>query len=188
MKVLVTAASKHGATREIAERIAETLESKGLLADCHHPGEVSSLDRYWAVVLGSSVYFGSWIDSARNFVERFASELRDRPVWLFSSGPIGHPPRPEGEAVDVARVRESTGALEHQIFSGRLDKSVLGFGERAIVSALRASEGDFRDWAAIESWASHVADQLSTLGASDAHPGEPRATGARPVKGGVSSG
>ena len=32
------------------------------------------------------------------------------------------------------------------MFPGRLEKKRLSFGERAIVLALRAPEGDFRDW------------------------------------------
>ena len=36
----------------------------------------------------------------------------------------------------------------------------LAFPERAIVSALRVPEGDFRDWAAISGWAAGIATAL----------------------------
>jgi menaquinone-dependent protoporphyrinogen oxidase len=69
---------------------------------------------------------------------------------LFSSGPIGDPPKPNEEnPVDVAEIVAATGAREHRVFAGKLVKRQLGFGERAIVVALRVPEGDFRDWAEI---------------------------------------
>lgn len=51
-------------------------------------------------------------------------------------------------------------ARGHELFCGKLDKSLLGFAERAIVAAVRAPEGDFRDWGAIEAWAGQIAGQL----------------------------
>ena len=55
MTVLVTAASRHGATREIAEAIGRTLVERGVAVDVTDPGEVSDLSGYEAVVLGSAV-------------------------------------------------------------------------------------------------------------------------------------
>jgi menaquinone-dependent protoporphyrinogen oxidase len=46
------------------------------------------------------------------------------------------------------------------VFAGKLDKRQLGFGEKAIVVALRVPEGDFRDWAEIKDWASEIAGSL----------------------------
>jgi menaquinone-dependent protoporphyrinogen oxidase len=38
-----------------------------------------------------------------------------------------------------------------------LDKSLLSFGERAMVTAMRAPLGDFRDWDEIAAWAGDIA-------------------------------
>ena len=46
------------------------------------------------------------------------------------------------------------------MFPGRLEKKRLSFGERAIVLALRAPEGDFRDWDDIRAWAARIAAGL----------------------------
>ena len=51
--------------------------------------------------------------------------------------------------MDVAEVLAATQAREHQVFAGKLVRKQLAFPERAIVSALRVPEGDFRDWARI---------------------------------------
>jgi len=160
MRVLVTAASKHGSTGEIAGVIAEVLGGRGLETVVTPPEEVDDVAAFDAVVLGSAVYAGRWMRSARELVERAADDLAARPVWLFSSGPIGEPPRPEEDPVDVAEIVESTSARDHRVFAGRLERSRLGFGERAVVAALRAPDGDFRDWDEIRGWATAIADEL----------------------------
>jgi menaquinone-dependent protoporphyrinogen oxidase len=164
MRVLVLAASRHGSTTEIAAAIAEALVRRGLDADANAI-EDATPQRYDAVVLGSGVYMGHWLEPARRFAEQHAAALAERPVWLFSSGPLGPPEHlvPEGDPVDVAALLEATGARGHRVFAGRLRKKGLGFGERAMVAAVHAPEGDFRDWDAIDAWAGEIAHALATV-------------------------
>jgi len=165
-RILVTAGSKHGATTEIAARIAQRMEEAGLACDLLEPGLVRELDRYDAVVLGSAVYAGHWTAEAKE-VARLLGELSAKPhVWLFSSGPIGDPPKPEEDPVDVGDILRATSAREHMVFSGKIDKSKLSFGEKAILVAVRAPEGDFREWAEIEAWADQIADTLAPAAAT----------------------
>jgi menaquinone-dependent protoporphyrinogen oxidase len=161
MKVLVSAATKHGATIGIAEAIQKHLNERGISTDLISPDQVSDLEEYDAVVLGSAVYAGHWLDDATKFAERFASVLSGRMVWLFSSGPLGDPPSPDApHAVDVSTVMSQTVARDHHLFSGSLDPTKLGFGERALVWAIRAPEGDFRNWVDIEAWAETISQSL----------------------------
>jgi menaquinone-dependent protoporphyrinogen oxidase len=160
MRVLVTAASKYGATAEIAAAIAEVLDEHGLEATVLSPEEVNGVDGYDAVVVGSAVYAGHWLKLAKELAERHARGLAGRPVWLFSSGPVGDPPKPEEDPVDVAEFVAATGAREHRVLAGKLVRKQLSFPERAIVSALRVPEGDFRDWAEIRLWAAEIAEAL----------------------------
>lgn len=162
MKALITTASKHGSTAEIGEAIGEILIHHGIESELLGPEAVSSLQGYDVAILGSAVYAGHWMKSMRELAERLAEELVARPVWLFSSGPIGDPPKPDEDAVEVAAVMETTGARGHAVFAGKIDRSRLGFGERAIVSALKVSEGDFRDWEDIRRWATGIAQELMT--------------------------
>ena len=53
----------------------------------------------------------------------------------------------------------------------RLDPARLGFGERAVVTAMRAPHGDFRDWTALRSWAEEIASQLELSPAGAAQVG-----------------
>ncbi len=162
VRVLVTAASRHGATHEIATAIAAGLARRGVEVEARPAEEVESLDGYDACVIGSAVYVGHWLDPARELVETHAAALAGCPVWLFSSGPLGPPDKlkPEGDPVDVAGLIEASGAAEHRVFAGRLDRKLLSFGEKAVVVAVRAPEGDFRDWDAIDAFAATIAARL----------------------------
>jgi menaquinone-dependent protoporphyrinogen oxidase len=158
MRVLVTAATKYGATGEIARAMGEVFTERGWDATVVPPDEVESIDSFDAVVLGSAVYAGHWLKPARELVSRSRDALAARPAWLFSSGPIGDPPKPEEDPVDVAEIMQATKAREHRVFAGKLVKKQLSFPDRAIVAALRVPEGDFRDWEEVKGWAARIAD------------------------------
>ena len=164
MRILVTAGSKHGATAEIGRRIGTVLADSGLEVTVLAPAEVEAIADYDGFVIGSAVYAGHWTKDTLRMVDRFGMSIGSRPVWLFSSGPIGEPPKPEEEPVDVAEITIETMARDHRVFAGCLDKSKLSFGERAIVTALRAPYGDYRDWDAIDAWAKWIAEEARAGG------------------------
>src|ERR671935_1098993 len=112
MKVLVTAATRHGATGEIAQAIGEALRDQGLDPTVIPAEQVDTVDGYDAVVLGSAVYAGHWLKPAKELVRRCSPALAARPVWLFSGGPVGDPPKPQEDPVDVAEVLAATRARE----------------------------------------------------------------------------
>ena len=172
MTVLVTAASKHGATLEIAETIARVLEERGIAAEFIEIDEVGDLGGYDAYVVGSGIYLGNWLKQARRFIDANAGELARRPTWLFASGPIvGEPPVADDpnalRAGLVKRLVETTNAREHKVFAGSLDVSKLGLLEKAAVRGAHASEGDHRDWSEIHRWAEEIAMQLRSEGISE---------------------
>ena len=70
MPVLVAYASKHGATREIAERIAQTLTAAGQQAQACPVTAAGDLTGYGGFVVGSAVYMGHWQKEAAEFVRR----------------------------------------------------------------------------------------------------------------------
>ena len=165
MTVLVTAASKHGATHEIAEEIARVLDEHGVSTKLLDIDEVTDLSSYEAYVVGSGIYLGNWLKNARRFLDTYAAELAQRPTWLFASGSIvGEPPvADDPDALRpglVERLVETTHAREHKLFAGKLDTSKLGLLERAAVRSAHANDGDYRDWDEIERWAEEIAGQL----------------------------
>jgi menaquinone-dependent protoporphyrinogen oxidase len=171
MRVLVAAASRHGATAEIAETIGGALSGQRTQADVVDIDDVHGLGDYDAVVLGSAVYMGHWLKSAAAFAATHSAELRARPTWVFSSGPVGDPPRPgESDAVDVKEIVAAAGAREHRLFAGKLNKSKLSFRERAVMRAVGGHDGDYRDWDEIRGWAEAIATSLNVIDESERTP------------------
>lgn len=123
-----------------------------------------------------------WLKDAGTFVRRNRAVLARRPVWLFSSGPIGTEMvdakgRDVLEAAEPEEFAEFADAIhprDQKVFFGAYDPDAepVGFLERlgarftrmpAIRKALPA--GDFRDWPAIEAWA----DGIARPAGSDCH-------------------
>jgi menaquinone-dependent protoporphyrinogen oxidase len=160
MKVLACAASRYGAASEIAQAVADVLAGRGCQVTVLPPGKAGAAGEFDAVVPGSAVYLGQWMKSARELAERSAGALAARPVWLFSSGPAGEPAKPAGNPVDVTKILQASKARDHQIFTGKLAKKHLSLPDRALASAIRAQEGDFRNRAQIRDWATGIAGTL----------------------------
>lgn len=163
MNVLVAVASKHGSTHEIAEAIAYELRAAGLMADVQEADAVRTLTPYDAVILGSAIYAGNWLPQAKGFASKFRTELAHLPLWLFSSGPLGQDnPEPHDDPRRLASPLGGRAVRDHQIFSGKLDKSSISLGERMIAKVVGAPDGDFRDWATIRTWGQQIAAALTT--------------------------
>lgn len=165
-RVLVSAASRHGATAELGEAIATVLADGGVAADFQPPEQVEAAADYDAFVLGSALYAGHWLPAAIDLCERIGPDLQGRPVWLFSSGPVG----PEDsklvkkmwtDPVDLERIRATTAAVEHQMFAGKLDRSGLSRAQRAALFFFKRLDGDFRDWEQVRAWSARIAAALS---------------------------
>jgi menaquinone-dependent protoporphyrinogen oxidase len=163
MTILVAAASRHGATAEIAEVIGEVLAAQGVAVEVLAIEEVDDLTPYSAVILGSAVYHGQWLGHARQFLDDHDRELAERPTWLFSSGPVGGAARSHrpGRVDQVDEVAAGAPAIEHRFFAGRLEPGAVGgFGPLAgRFAGLRV--GDYRDFEEIRAWAASIAGELT---------------------------
>jgi menaquinone-dependent protoporphyrinogen oxidase len=159
MKILVCYGSKRGGTAEIAGIIARTLAARSFQIDLRPAAELESVDGYDAVVVGGALYMSRWHRDARRFVKRYSQDLRARPVWLFSSGPLDDsatwnevPP-----VAQVQRLMARIGAQGHITFGGRLLPDAKGFIASKMASSLA---GDWRDPRIIRAWAEGIADAL----------------------------
>ena len=186
-QVLVVYASRHGATRGIAERIGEVLRAEGLDAFVASADRVVDVGRADAVVIGSGVYMGSWLKEATGFIQRNQVALAERPLWLFSSGPIPGSSKNKGPATDpledalgpesgpgsggrkkIAEISAATNPKDHRVFYGAFDPHdpPQTMAERLVRMMPAARNilpaGDFRDWEAIEAWAREIAATLVT--------------------------
>jgi menaquinone-dependent protoporphyrinogen oxidase len=165
MRVLVAYATHYGATQGIAECIADTLRRQDIettLADIDHLDQVDP--SYDAYVVGSAVHASHWLKQATDFVKRNAAALRGRPVWLFSSGPIGDAvDKPQTDPKEIAHFDELIHIQGHIVFGGAFDRAVADARGTRFERALNRfiPEGDYRDWPEIERWAVSIAVTLT---------------------------
>lgn len=165
MKVLVTYATKYGAAAEIADKIGQVLRQADLLTDVLPASRVSDLPTYQAVVLGSAVYVGLWRKEAARFLKANEKVLAGQLVWLFSSGPTG-----EGDPAELTQGWRFPKALQSiadrvqpcdiTVFHGAAVLEKLNPLHKWMLNNVKAPIGDFRDWDAITSWATAIADVL----------------------------
>ncbi|MGZ3675840.1 MAG: flavodoxin domain-containing protein [Ktedonobacterales bacterium] len=190
--VLIAYASKYGATRGIAERIGQKLGHMGMSVEVKPIGAVGDISYYDydydGFIIGSAVYSGSWLPEAAEFVRIYQDTLSMRPVWLFSSGPLGAkvatsaaqqtaPDEAMGEIkifgsnqtihwplpTEIVEFRSSLKPRGDAMFFGALEDKKLPIAERRAIKALGGMEGDFRDWNAIEAWATEIGHELRLI-------------------------
>lgn len=177
VKMLVTFASEHGATAEIAQMIARTLRRQGIEVIARRVEEVRELNGVDGVVFGSAIYLGHWSQKGVDFLTVHADRLETLPTWLFSSGPTG-----TGDPltlVNGAVIPDELLPLVQQIrpadvvvFHGKIDLRRLPDSERAVIKATGVPRGDFRDWEAIRKWAGEIADAMLSIAQGESVPSE----------------
>ena len=174
MRLLVLYGSKYGSTKGIAERIAGRLRDAGMDVMLEAATYDVAIDDYEGLVIGSATYMGSWLKEPADWVRMHSRELARRPVWLFSSGPLGDTKideqgkdkREETVPKEITEFERSIKPRGHRVFFGALDHTKFGLAHRMLWS-LPASrklliEGDFRDWDDIDGWAKDIAEALKS--------------------------
>jgi menaquinone-dependent protoporphyrinogen oxidase len=177
MRVLIAYASLYGATQGIAERIAATLRRQGVEATVESARQAGDPAGYDAAIIGSAAYYFHWMKPATKFVRRNSKALASRPVWLFSSGPLGNKAQDDQgrdfceilEPKEIAEFRGTVEPREHRVFFGAMDGSKLGFWHRLIYKLPANRDGalfpygDFRNWDEIDAWAGSIAQALKAV-------------------------
>ena len=147
MLILVAFASKHGSTQEISERITTRLRQMGKDVAIQSVQSVEDVRQYEAFVIGSAVYFGSWMKEATDFTRRNRDALAARPVWLFSSGPTGEASLPEPK--EISELKTAVRPREHREFAGRRSTPLAREALAGIDAALICTDHDSVDYAAL---------------------------------------
>ncbi len=165
--VLVTYASKYGATKEIPEKISKVLNQAGISTDLMPVEQVRDIAPYQAVILGAAVYIGKWAKEAVKFLKANEQILAGRMIWLFSSGPTG-----EGDPIqlvegwqlpeDVKPVVSRIHPKGITVFHGHINPEKVNFIEKwAVKNLVKKPMGDFRDWNSITAWTTRIGEALS---------------------------
>lgn len=129
MKTLILFATKHGATRDIAQQLAKRMDG-ATVADLSGGG-VPAPNGYDRVIIGSSVYAGQLRKEAKAYVTQHADVLATVPLGLFISGMS-----PEGVQgyLDANYPKAVTAhAKTTAMLGGAFDPAKAGFFERLVM-------------------------------------------------------
>ncbi len=149
MTTLVVSSSAHGSTRQIAERVAQTLrDAQAIDTVVEDVSEAAAwLATADAVVVAAPVYKGRLAKDAQGFLDTRRAELTKKPLVLLVSGGA-----PELDA-DLRAKLEAYGPREIGYFRGAVVEERLGFLDKLKIKLAGARFGDFRQWDEIEHWA-----------------------------------
>jgi len=165
VKILVAYATKAGSTAEVAAEIGRVIGSKaGYTVDVRPVEQLEGVDGYDAVIVGSGIRAGRWLPEATKFVEDHGDALRQVPVALFAVCLTMREDTEENRSEVAAYldpVREAVQPMDIGLFAGVMDYERLPLLLRLMVKKMGAPEGDFRDWEAIQAWASQVCARLA---------------------------
>lgn len=132
MKAIILYATKHGAAKEIAERIAKRLPGS-MIYDLKDGG-IPPVSQFDCVVLGSSIYAGAIHKEAKTFLTNNADTLRDKCLGLFLSGMDASREKEFFDANFPAEVLQT--ATVKSFLGGIFDPKKAGLIERFIMKAV----------------------------------------------------
>ena len=160
-RILVTYASRNGATAGVAEAIGKALAEGGAQVDVLPMQEVADLSPYRAVVAGSAIQAAQWLPEAMQFMLTHRAELTRKPFAAFlvcMTLAMKKGDYRQQVAEWLNPVRSLVRPVSEGLFAGTLDTRLIkSFGDRMKfrLSVMMGvwSEGDHRDWKAIHAWA-----------------------------------
>lgn len=114
---------------------------------------------------GIAERIGMWHASAKQWLIGHAAELKERPVALFTAClTIASDPGKTDEVrayTDPLITESGVEPVDVGMFAGMNDPKAFSLPERLIMKAMKAPEGDFRDYEAVDA---RVRDVMGKLG------------------------
>jgi menaquinone-dependent protoporphyrinogen oxidase len=161
--VLVAYATRHSSTAGIAEHISDVLCGLNHRVDLRYVENVSSIEGYDAVVVGSGIYEFNLLPVAKNFIERFKLPLASMPVaYFFGCAGLREDTEENQEGVliyinPVLTKYPDIVPVDIGRFGGGVEFSRLDAFEKMIMNFIGVTESeDWRDWEKIGAWAEKV--------------------------------
>ena len=157
-KILVAYTTAAGSTAEVAEAIGQELSKGDGTVDVVRAKDVTDLGPYRAVIVGSGIRAGKIYKDTLAFLGSHQDSLSEVPVAYFvvclTMQDDTEENRCEVETY-VDQMRQQAPQVQPVgvgLFAGKLDYKTLAFPMRWILKAMKAEEGDYREWDKIEAW------------------------------------
>jgi len=178
MKILAVYGSNYGQAEAVLRRVARVLESRGHVVTVFKGDALPAslaVEEFDAAVISASVIMGKHQAYIREFVRRHAPALRARPAAFISVNGTSPESAPEWRAAAqeyVARFLKNTSWEPRwtATFSGALRYRSYGFVTRWIMKMISRRTGgptdtardyEFTDWAAVERFATDLAEAVA---------------------------
>lgn len=162
-RLLIAYATRAGSTQSIAEAVAESLRGEGFEVDVQNIRQVRSLAGYAGIIVGSAIRAGRPMPEAVAFVEKHEQELSRIPVAYFVVCLTMKDDTEENRCtvaayLDTLRARTpGVQPVDVGLFPGVLDSRRLPLLLRLLMRAMKAPDGDYRDWDTVREWATRIA-------------------------------
>jgi len=167
-RIAVIYATAQGSTRDIAEFIAADLTDRGAAVELSDFEHAPDLSRFDGIILGSAVHNRALLPAVAVFIRTHREELRKSDVWMFSvglgpalRGPIG---RRIGATVPkkIAALCETVSPWDYRPFAGHYERVGVSLHARLLYRLMGGGRyGDLRDWHAIRTWSTMIAQSLA---------------------------
>ena len=163
-KVLVVYGTKSGCTAGVAERIGSALATAGVSVDVAPAEEKPDPAGYDGVIVGSGIRVGQWHAATKEWVAENADALKVRPTALYTVClTIATEPEKADEVrayTDPILAESGIEPIDIGLFGGWFEPKRFSFVERTVLKAMKAPQGDHRDWDAIDAWVAGIAPKL----------------------------
>jgi menaquinone-dependent protoporphyrinogen oxidase len=172
-RIIVAYDSVYGSTAEIAEHIGKELSKEGNVVDVHRLGEVREITDYQAVILGSPIIIEKATEETSLFLQKFHTELSERPLALFivclavSRGSSARervilncvdPLLKDYGKIKPLSIGVFAGVLDFNKYVGTVKESMQNINKQ--LGMPTEGRHDYRNWDAISKWAKEVNEQL----------------------------
>lgn len=159
-RILVTYASRFGATQGVAAAIARVVREAGAEADLVPAVDAEDISPYRAVILGSPINNGHWLPSAIEFVNRHRDELKGKPIAYFVVGLTLRQDTPKNRAkmAEVIKYLPPVNLVDTGFFAGSVKQ--IPWPLRLVRILVNRVTGDLRNWDAIENWTRKLLPRL----------------------------
>ncbi|MBN1166972.1 MAG: flavodoxin [Methanospirillaceae archaeon] len=154
--ILVTYKTRTATTAEISQAIGNELTSMGHDIFISPIQEVSSIEKYDAIVFGAPVYMGHVEKELFSFVKKEQELLKTRPIAIFIVGIAPVLPDKTGVLNLLDQIKKTLSPIKPvtvTMFAGRLEREKVSFVKRKLIDFMKVPTGDFRNWDEIRAWA-----------------------------------